>query len=68
VDASRIEPCAGTLISHDDGAVECTDPGCAVADPARHGLYLDCAEIHGGCECTESKCTEPEFVELAVAS
>lgn len=58
-----LDRCAGTLISHESGAVECTDDTCVDLDPARHGLYLDCAGIEGGCECAE-----PEPIELAFAS
>jgi len=42
--------CHGTLVSHENGEVECTEP-CADFDDARHGLSITCAEIDGGCAC-----------------
>jgi len=40
--------CHGTLVHHDDGARECSLPGCA-AEPIQHDLVLWCADVWGGC-------------------
>jgi hypothetical protein len=44
-----IDRCRGTLISHRDGALDCTDDDCALADPVRHALIVDCLAVLGGC-------------------
>lgn len=40
--------CHGTLVRHDDGAWECSAPGCA-GDAAGHDFVLDCADVWSGC-------------------
>ncbi len=57
-----IDRCRGTLVVHGDGAVDCTDDSCALADPVRHELIIDCAAILGGC------CVEPGTEGFAEAS
>lgn len=49
--AEGLDHCHGTVIAHRDGATECTEPNCAPADPVRHALVVDCADVDGGCAC-----------------
>jgi hypothetical protein len=60
----ELDHCHGTLILHEDGAVDCTEPGCRDLDQARHRLTIICAEVDGGCLCAFSLVAE----ELAQAS
>lgn len=47
-----LDHCHGTLVVHPDGGVECTEPGCADVDRARHALVIDCATVLlDGCAC-----------------
>ena len=40
--------CHGTLLVHEEGGADCTDPACD-ASAARHTLSTSCAEV--GCPC-----------------
>jgi hypothetical protein len=46
---TEVERCHGTLVAHLDGALDCTDPACALPDPLHHVLVIDCADVSGGC-------------------
>ncbi|WAL67182.1 hypothetical protein ORV05_05165 [Amycolatopsis cynarae] len=50
--SSDLDHCHGTVILHEDGSVECTEPDCRDLDEARHTLRITCTEIEGGCACT----------------
>ena len=47
--AADFDHCHGTLVTHGDGTVECTDQACVLLDPLRHPLIIDCAIVLGGC-------------------
>ncbi|WP_236788925.1 hypothetical protein [Amycolatopsis sp. GM8] len=49
---SELDHCHGTLVSHEDDFVECTDSGCRDLDLARHVFTATCADVDGGCHCT----------------
>jgi hypothetical protein len=59
---SGLDHCHGTLLVHGDGARDCTDGECALDDPLRHALVVDCFNVVGGC------CAEPEKQDFAQAS
>ena len=40
--------CHGTLIRHDDGTVECSQPGCG-GDATMHDFVVTCVEIQATC-------------------
>ncbi len=46
-----LDHCHGTVMLHESGGVECTDPHCSDAEPARHALVVECGSIQGGCDC-----------------
>ncbi|WP_132878014.1 hypothetical protein [Tamaricihabitans halophyticus] len=48
--AADLDHCHGTLLTHQDGPVQCTDAACRDDDPARHRLQAGCAEL-AYCEC-----------------
>jgi hypothetical protein len=60
VRADELWHCHGTLVRHDDGGWECSEPGCT-PDPAGHDFVLVCADVWAGC------CQLPEAVEDVVA-
>lgn len=49
--AAALDHCHGTLLTHADGFVECTEDGCFDLDRVRHTLIIECHEVLGGCEC-----------------
>jgi hypothetical protein len=49
---AELDHCHGTLILHENGAVDCIEPGCPDLDEARHVLRISCVEVDGGCVCT----------------
>ncbi|MQA63805.1 MAG: hypothetical protein GEU86_20585 [Actinophytocola sp.] len=49
--AAELDHCHGTLIEHHDGALSCTDSGCADGDPMRHELTATCESLARGCDC-----------------
>jgi hypothetical protein len=51
---SDLDHCHGTLVVHPDGLVECTELACVELDRARHLSIIDCQQVDGGCQCTES--------------
>ncbi|MGW0250884.1 hypothetical protein ACWDYH_30070 [Nocardia goodfellowii] len=53
--ASAIDHCHGTLIVHPARRPECTDDVCIDPEHARHTFIVDCADIAGGCPCTEAE-------------
>jgi hypothetical protein len=57
-----VDRCRGTLVAHGDGALDCTDDACALPDPVRHSLIIDCATVLGGC------CLDSDTGEVARAS
>jgi hypothetical protein len=57
-----LDRCPGTLVSHRDGSLDCTDDACALADPVRHALVIDCDVVLGGC------CVETAAADIARAS
>lgn len=48
----ELDHCHGTLVTHADGFVECTEDGCADFAQLRHTLTIECHEVRGGCGCT----------------
>lgn len=48
--AGNLDHCHGGVVTHRDGARECTDQNCGDVDPARHALVLDCVEL-AACAC-----------------
>jgi hypothetical protein len=46
--ADDLRHCHGTLVLHDDGAAECTEPGCP-GDPVMHDVVLTCGSDLCGC-------------------
>ncbi|MFQ6327679.1 MULTISPECIES: hypothetical protein [unclassified Nocardia] len=50
---SAVDHCHGTIIVHLGRIAECTDEDCIDLDHARHAFVIDCADIAGGCACTE---------------
>ena len=59
---TEVDRCPGTLVSHRDGALDCTDDDCALDDPVRHALVIDCDMVLGGC------CIGSETADFAQAS
>jgi hypothetical protein len=51
----NLDHCHGTLVVHDDGTLECTDDTCALREPSRHALIIDCETVAGGCCRDESQ-------------
>lgn len=43
--------CEGTLITHADGWVECSEPACDDLHAARHAWALTCASLWSACVC-----------------
>lgn len=62
-----IDRCRGTLISHRDTALDCTEDDCALADPVRHALVVDCVAVLGGC-CVSLPDGDVETADFARAS
>jgi hypothetical protein len=60
----ELDHCHGTLILHETGAVDCTEPGCRDLEEVRHTLRISCAEIDGGCLCTATLVVE-EFAQAS---
>lgn len=52
-----LDHCRGTLVLHQDGAAECTEPGCAHLDAARHPMTDGCDVLLGGCACVDVEVT-----------
>ncbi|MEV6431036.1 hypothetical protein [Nocardia sp. NPDC051463] len=50
---SAVDHCHGTLVVHLARIAECTDEDCFDLDHARHAFVVDCADIAGGCACTD---------------
>jgi hypothetical protein len=57
-----VDHCHGTLIMHDDRAVDCTDVACDLPDLFRHAFIVDCIAVRGGC------CRSDELIDWAEAS
>jgi hypothetical protein len=57
-----LDHCHGTLVVHGDGTRDCTDADCALDDPLRHALIVDCFNVVGGC------CAARETEDFAQAS
>jgi hypothetical protein len=57
-----LDHCHGTLVVHRDGMRDCTEADCAVIDPLRHALIVDCMAVVGGC------CAEQDPAEFGQAS
>lgn len=54
----ELDHCHGALLTHQDGAAECTDHTCVDLDPIRHSHIADCVVL-AGCECGQpSRTTE----------
>jgi hypothetical protein len=62
-----IDRCRGTLISHCDAALDCTEDDCALADPVRHALVIDCVAVLGGC-CVTLSDGDDDTADFARAS
>lgn len=50
----EVDHCHGTLVRHRGGGLECSEPGCAAEDPARHLWVLACDLVDGACRCSVS--------------
>jgi hypothetical protein len=57
-----LDHCHGTLVTHSNGGMECTDHQCTNPHPLRHALVIDCTSVTGGC------CSDTHTEELARAS
>lgn len=51
--------CSGTVIAHDDGWRECTEPECPDLQDVRHIWTVECTTLWGACPCRESGQPEP---------
>jgi hypothetical protein len=58
----EVDHCHGTLVTHEDLTVDCTDPTCDFPDLLRHAFIVDCIVVRGGC------CATEELVDWAEAS
>jgi hypothetical protein len=57
--------CTGTLVTHEDGNVECLDLDCLDVDAARHDWRLSCADLGEPCApCLGRGAGRPDVLHL----
>jgi hypothetical protein len=56
-----VDECRGTLVVHEDGYIECLDPGCTRPDPVRHEWRAACDNVAEPC----SACAPPAAARRA---
>jgi hypothetical protein len=47
----ELDHCHGTLLTHADATVDCTETGCTDLDHVRHELIVRCRDEFVGCFC-----------------